>query len=500
MTEPRENTLGRRTFRPDLSASVVVFLVALPLCTGVAVASGVPPALGIITGIVGGLVTGLLPGSSLQVSGPAAGLTVLTLELVREHGLGGLATVVLGAGLLQILFGMLKIGRWFQGISTGVVQGMLAGIGAVLVFGQLYPAVDGVAPGDVLENVTGLGSQFGELTSAGGLAAGFVAVLTLAVVACWPRLPAVSKIIPASLAGVVVAIGVTGLVDLPVRRLVVGSLFDAVQPAGLSGLGGLADPGLLASVVIFALVASAESLFSASAVDRMHDGPRTRYDAELIAQGVGNTVCGLLGALPMTAVIVRSSANIAAGARTKASRVLHGVWLLVFVVAVPQLLSLVPTAALAALLVHAGWKLLSPRKIRALWSDSRGETLVLAITTAAIIATTLFEGVLIGLIAALAKTAWQLSRLSSALTSDAVTARLVLRGNATFLAVPRLGRALESVPAVAEVTIDCSGLRHCDRAARETIEAWVALRRAQGAEVAVLQDAAPELPIPAGAG
>ncbi|MGW5745361.1 SulP family inorganic anion transporter [Amycolatopsis sp. NPDC003861] len=486
------------TLRPDLSASVVVFLVALPLCIGVAAASGVPVELGIVTGIVGGLVVGSLPGSSLQVSGPAAGLTVITLQLVQDKGVGTLGAVVLGAGVLQVLFGLLRVGRWFQAISSGVVQGMLAGIGAVLILGQLYAALDLPGRGSALDNLAGLPQLVMRLTGGGSLLAALVTMLTLLVIAVWSRVPRLSRLVPGSLAAVVVTIVVVAVLDLPVKRLAVGSLFDVVALPDASSLMGIVDGTLTGSVIVFALIASAETLFSASAVDRMHTGPRTRYNAELVAQGIGNTVCGLLGALPMTAVIVRSTANVTAGARTRLSRVLHGVWLLVFVVAVPQVLSLVPVAALAALLLHAGWKLLSPRKIAAVWREHRSEAVILVTTASAIVATSLFEGVLIGLGAAVIKTAWDLSRLTISVTTGADGVRLRLIGHATFLAVPRLARQLEVIPTMAPILIDRSDLVHADRAADEVLHDWIVRQTAVGRDVTVTGSRVAEQPDPEG--
>jgi MFS superfamily sulfate permease-like transporter len=472
--------------RPDLTASVVVFLVALPLCVGVAVASGVPAELGIITGIVGGLVTGLLPGSSLQVSGPAAGLTVLTLDLVHQYGLQSLGAVVLGAGLLQILFGVFRVGRWFQAISSGVVQGMLAGIGAVLILSQLYAAFDRRAPGSALANLGGLPSLFTGLTSAPVIAAGAVAVLTLVVIALWPRVPVLSRFLPGSLAAVVVAVIATSALHLPTKRLSVGSLAAAIQPPGTAPLTGLINGTLLGSVFVFALIASAESLFSAAAVDRMHTGPRTRYNSELVAQGVGNAICGVLGALPMTAVIVRSAANVNAGARTRLSRVLHGVWLLVFVVAVPQVLGVIPVATLAALLLQAGWKLVSPAKLASSWREHRGETVILLLTATAIVATTLFEGVLIGLVVALAKTAWELSHLKVSVSRETDTVRVELTGHATFLRVPGLTHALDAIPDGKAVLVDCTGLGHYDRSCQETVREWTSRQESRGRMITLI--------------
>jgi MFS superfamily sulfate permease-like transporter len=480
------------TVRPDVLASVVVFLVALPLCIGVAVASGVPPELGLVTGIVGGLVAGALPGSSIQVSGPAAGLTVLVYEAVHAHGLRVLGLIVLATGLLQAAMGLLRLGRWFRAISISVVQGMLAGIGLALVAGQAHTLFDGRSPGAPLANLTALPALLDDSAhDPSALAAGGVGLGTLAVLAGWRFAPRRLRAVPAALAAVALATLATALLDLPVQRIQVHGLLGALRPPALDDLGHLADIGVLGTVVAFALIASAESLFSAAAVDRMHDGPRTRYDQELVAQGVGNTVCGVLGALPMTAVIVRSATNVQAGARTKLSRVLHGTWLLGFTVAAPAALGVIPVTALAAVLVHAGWKLLSPRDVGRLWRTERGEALVLIGTTLAIVCTNLFEGVLIGILLAVVKTAWDVSDIHVDVREHG-TGPIAIRltGNATFLRLPRVLDTLEAIPHGRPVELDLSGLRHLDHACRTALLAWAAQhRRGHGTAVRVSEGA-----------
>ncbi|MFG2492493.1 SulP family inorganic anion transporter [Streptomyces caniferus] len=469
------------SFRADFTASLVVFLVAVPLCVGVAVASGVPAELGLVTGVVGGLLTGLLPGSSLQVSGPAAGLTVLVFEAVKEYGIGALGALVLAAGALQLAMGALKLGRWFRAISVAVVQGMLAGIGLVLIAGQLYALADAKAPGSGLAN---LGGMPGLVTATAGsgtaLAALAIGTGTIAVLVLWPRWRRAARILPAPLAAVALATVAVWALDLPVARVEVSGLLHAIQPPGLADLGRLTEIGVLGTVLAFALIASAESLFSAAAVDRLHDGPRTEYDKELMAQGAGNAVCGLLGALPMTAVIVRSAANVQAGAKTKASRVLHGVWLLVFAAAFPAALGVVPVAALAGVLVHAGCKLIPLRELRPLWREHRGEAVVLLVTALAIVTVNMFEGVLIGLLMAIAKTAWETSHVHLDIhtpddEAEPVTVRAV--GNATFLRLPKILDQLETLPADREVELDLTGLRHLDHACGTALTNWAEQHR-----------------------
>lgn len=526
--------------RADFTASLVVFLVALPLCVGVAVASGVPAELGLVTGIVGGLVTGLLPGSSLQVSGPAAGLTVLVLEAVRTYGLPMLGVLVLAAGALQLAMGLLKLGRWFRAISVAVVQGMLAGIGLVLIAGQVYSLADAEAPGTGLSNLGGLPELVTETVGSGpAMTAVAVGVSTVLVLVFWPRWRPAQRVVPAPLAAVLLASGVTWAWDLPIDRIDVQGLSGVIQPPGFEEFGQLAGIGVLGTVLAFTLIASAESLFSAAAVDRMHDGPRTDYDKELMAQGAGNAVCGALGALPMTAVIVRSSANVSAGARTKLSRVLHGVWLLIFVALLPGVLGVIPVAALAGVLVHAGWKLMPVRELKPLWRKHRGEAIVLVSTAVAIVTTDMFQGVLIGLLLAVVKSAWETSHVhleidpedgpqetpggqsgstageraadgSDAASSDGASEngggvrhqtgvgavgsadgsealdgtspergplRVRVVGNATFLRLPKLLDQLANLPADREIDLDLSGLRHMDHACRTALESWAEQRR-----------------------
>ncbi|MFB6551751.1 SulP family inorganic anion transporter [Streptomyces sp. NPDC056405] len=479
-----ENSRKFPHLRQDFTASLVVFLVALPLCVGVAVASGVPAELGLVTGIVGGLVTGFLPGSSLQVSGPAAGLTVLVFGAVDEYGLPALGVIVLAAGLIQLAMGALKLGRWFRAISLSVVEGMLAGIGLVLIAGQLYSAAGLEAPASGLDKLTGLpGAAADALGSTEALTSLALGAGTVAVMVLWKRLPKQVRTVPGALAAVGLATAVTAVFGLSVATVEVNGLLDVIQPPGADAFGELASVGILGTIVAFTLIASAESLFSAAAVDRLHKGPRTEYNKELMAQGAGNTVCGVLGALPMTAVIVRSSTNVNAGARTKASRVLHGVWLLLFAALLPSVLALIPLPALAGILVHAGWKLIPFRGIVPLWREHRGEALILVVTAVSIVAVNMFEGVLIGLALSVVKTAWEASHLKlEVVDKGAGPIQAHLSGNATFLRLPKILESLEALPQDRPVELDLSGLHHLDHACRTALENWAERHSATGTD------------------
>ncbi|MEW2512357.1 SulP family inorganic anion transporter [Streptomyces sp. NPDC046870] len=478
--------------RQDFAASLVVFLVALPLCVGVAVASGVPAELGLVTGIVGGIVTGLMRGSSLQVSGPAAGMTVLVFEAVKEFGLPVLGVIVLVAGVLQVAMGLLRLGRYFRAISVSVVEGMLAGIGLVIIAGQLYPALAAKAPDSGLGKIAGVpGAFLDALGDTGALASLAVAAGTIAVLVLWKHTPARVRAVPGPLAAVGLATLAAFALDLPVATVEVRGLLGSIQPPPLSAFGELAGVGLLGTVVAFTLIASAESLFSAAAVDRLHSGPRTQYNKELVAQGAGNMVCGVLGALPMTAVIVRSAANVQAGARTKASRVMHGVWLLLFAALLPGVLAYIPVPALAGILIHAGAKLVPLRSLTVLWREHRGEALVLAATAVSIVAVSMFEGVLIGLALAVVKTAWEASHVRLEIVDKgAGPVEAHLSGNATFLRLPKILDSLESLPQDRPVRLDLSGLHHLDHACRTALENWAARHSAAGTEPVQLLKAA----------
>ncbi|MFF0295998.1 SulP family inorganic anion transporter [Kitasatospora sp. NPDC004614] len=476
----------RAVLRTDLPASITVFLVAVPLCVGVSVASGAPAELGLVTGIIGGLVAGALPGSSLQVSGPAAGLTVLVHSAVTTYGLPALGVVVLTAGLVQVLLAVLRLGRWFRAVSAAVVEGMLTGIGIVLIASQSYVLLDRKAGGEALANLVGLplAAVRAVHTAAGGaslaVGAGVVAVLVL-----WKFVPRRLALLPGPLVAVVLAAAAVRLLHLPVPTVRVDGLLDTLQPPGAEQFALLVRPEVWGAVLAFALIASAESLFSASAVDHMHAGPRTAYNRELLAQGVGNTVAGALGALPMTAVIVRSAANVQAGARTKASRILHGVWLLLFALVLPGLLHLVPLAALAGLLVHAGGKLVAPRARLRMWRADRSEAFVLLATAIGIVALNLLEGVVIGLVAALAKTAWDVThiRLHVEQSPDGTVVRV--HGNATFVKLPTLVDRLEDVTPTGPVELDLSALTHLDAACRQALTSWADQHRRRGVPVTV---------------
>lgn len=477
----------------DLFASVVVLLVALPLCMGIAVASGAPPATGIITGIIGGLVVGALAGSPLQVSGPAAGLTVIVYEIIQEHGMEKLAVVILLAGLIQMKWAWLQLGQWFRAVSPAVVHGMLAGIGVLIFASQFHIMIDDTPKGSGLANLATLpmavwkGLVPDDDPSTSHHLAARVGMLTIMTIVFWNLCaPAKLKPIPAVLLGVAGATALAASLDLPVSHITVrDNLLSIIQLPSWDTLGHVLDPALIGEALALALIASVETLLSATAVDQLHHGPRTRYNKELFAQGTGNVLCGLLGVLPMTGVIVRSAANVQAGGRTRAAAMLHGGWLLLFVFFLPFVLRLIPTASLGAVLVFTGYKLINVKAIKELAQQGRDEVAIYAATLTTIVVTNLLTGVLVGIGLAVAKLLYTTQNLETHLAHDGVTGKLTLHlmGIATFVSLPRLAATLEGVPPYADLQVSFGSLRHIDHACLNLLESWQKLHEATGGRI-----------------
>jgi carbonic anhydrase len=489
-TAPRPGTTRRfdpGRLRADLGASLVVFLVAVPLSLGIALASNAPIMAGLVAGVVGGIVAGALGGSPLQVSGPAAGLTVIVAGLVDQFGWQVTCLITVGAGLLQVLFGLTRLARFTQAIPPAVVHGMLAGIGVTIAIAQLHVVLGGSAQSNALENLRELPAQ---IVDAHGHAF-VIGVLAIAIMVVWPRIPGPQKAVPGALVAVGAATAVALLwpdvprVDLP------GNLVESIA------LPVLPDSGLwlgvLGGMVTVALVASVESLLSAVATDRMaqdRDGRPTRTDAdrELLGQGAGNAVSGLLGGLPITGVIVRSSANVRAGAQSKASTILHGCWIALFGIVLVSAIEMIPLAGLSGLLVVVGLALVKPADIRV--AREHGELALYVVTVLGVVFLNLLEGVALGLPLAGVLMVWRAARarVRVAEPTEHTPRRVVVEGTLSFLSVPALSRVLNAVPAGEPVRVDLV-VDYLDHTAFDHIATWSKRHRATGGYVEVVEPA-----------
>ncbi|MFI6210466.1 SulP family inorganic anion transporter [Nocardia brasiliensis] len=462
--------------RHDVPASIVVFLVALPLSLGIALASGAPVMAGLIAAVIGGIVAGLLGGSVLQVSGPAAGLTVVVAESISQFGWKVTGFIVVAAGVLQILFGLSRIARAALAVAPVVVHAMLAGIGITIALQQIHVLLGGSSHSSAWKNITQLPGQLMSLH--GGDA--FIGAVVIAIMLGWKYMPAKVRAVPGPLVAVVAATLLAMVLPTGAERIVLnGSLFDAI---GLPELPSGDWSAVVLMIITIALIASVESLLSAVAVDKMHSGRRTNFDRELIGQGSSNVLSGLLGGLPVTGVIVRSATNVQAGARSRASAVLHGVWILVFSVALAAVVQQIPKAALAGLLIVIGTQLVKLAHIRL--ARRTGDLFVYSATIAGVVFLNLLEGVLIGLALAFGLLLWRVVRVAINARQIPGSQRwmITIDGSCTFLALPKLSAEFMKVPSDADVTVEMT-VDFLDHAAFEAIEDWVRQQESNGGSV-----------------
>ena len=469
----------RNYFKNDFLASVVVFLVAIPLCLGIALASGLPPETGLISGIIGGIVVGSLSGCPLQVSGPAAGLVAIVFEIIKEHGVERLGVIVLFAGILQIAAGLLRLGPWFRAVSPPVIHGMLAGIGVLIFASQFHVMVDDVPKGSGIENILSLPTAVYkgiiplDDSSSHHLAA-LIGVITISVIFIWNLVPKNLRGIPSALVGVLVAVAISNYLGYPIKYVSIPTnIFHAIQFPSFLEFKCLLEWKVLVEALTVAFIASAETLLTTTAISKMRPTLAISYNKEIIAQGVGNSLAGLLGALPITGVIVRSAANVSADAKTRASAILHGIWILLFVVYFASLLKMIPICSLAAVLVYTGYKLVDLNAIKSLSKVSKWEVIIYFATLSVIVVTNLLEGILVGIMLSTLKLLYDFSRLEIYTEQgDQNKIHLYIDGNATFMNLPKLASALENIPFKKEVYVHLEKLAYIDHANFELLMNW----------------------------
>ncbi|MFJ9680192.1 SulP family inorganic anion transporter [Streptomyces sp. NPDC101194] len=564
----------------DLSASITVFLLAVPMSLGLAVAMDAPLEAGLISAAIGGIVAGLLGGTPLQVSGPSAGLTVVTAELIQTYGWRTTCAITIGAGLLQILLGSLRAARSALAVSPAIVHGTLAGIGVAIALAQVHIVLGGSPQSSAVANSLALPDQLGRVSPAAPL----IGLLTITILVLWPRLPGrigrVVRRIPAALAAVVTATAVAAVAAPGVARVDLPSWRSHVLPEMPRG------PVLALATAVFTvmLVASLESLLAAVAVDKLSadragertsarskaglasepasmsgarttstrvstpapdskpgsppsppgstptsvakpppnpnpvsgSGPgstsppppsssppppsslaaptpsappttpapalvgRSDLDRELRAQGIANTLSGLVGGLAVSGGAVRSSANVRAGATSRASTVLHGVWVVLATGLLVTVLEWIPLAALAALVMMVGIKMVSLAHIRNV--HRHREFLVYGATINGVVLFGVLKGVAIGIAVAVAVALHRLARTRITVLDQNGQHLVVVRGQLTFLAVPRLSRTLAQLPQGGDAVVEWDGF-FMDHAAYETIQDWSLAQTAHGGRV-----------------
>lgn len=483
----------RATIRADFSAGVVVFLVALPLCLGIALASGAPLFSGVIAGIVGGTVVALASGSQVSVCGPAAGLAVIVATAIAELGSfpAFLAAVVL-AGLLQILMGILRLGAIADYVPNAVIKGMLAGIGTVIVLKQIPHALgrDLDYEGDfAFFEKTGANtlSDIAHAVVSASPGAILISLASLAVLLLWER-PEIKKIrwlgaLPGPLVAVLLGIGLNAVFlwisphfavtedEHLVRLPVVANLGEFLAQFTYPDWSAFTRPEVLPVAATLAIVASIETLLSIEAADRLDPYKRiTPTNRELVAQGFGNLISGLIGGLPMTSVVVRTSANIYAGAQTKRASLIHGFLLLVAALTIPAWLNRTPLASLAAILLLIGYKLAKPSLFRAMWQAGTNQFLPFVVTVLAIVFTDLLKGVLIGIAVGVFFVIRANQRQPFSVVTQDNYWLIRFNKDATFVNKAQLRKILREIPDAANVILDASRPLYLDKDILEVIE------------------------------
>ncbi len=479
----------------DIPSAIVVFLIAIPLCLGIAVASGLNEFSGIIGGIVGGIVVGMISGSQLSVSGPAAGLTaIVAAAVLKLPAVEAFFLSVVLAGIFQLLLGIFKLGVIGDYVPNSVIKGMLAAIGVILILKQLPHLVgyDKDFEGDETfiqlsgENTfSSVVNSINHLTPVAVLI-GFIGIAILVIYEMkWIKSKKIFQIINGPLVVVIVGVLINMMSagwpsaylldpDQLVKIPVASSAAEFFSFFRLPDWSFLTNPDVWITAGTLALVASLETLLSLEAVDKLDPYKRVSpTNRELVAQGSGNIVSGLLGGLPLTSVIVRSSANMQAGAKTKASAIIHGILIFVCVAFVPGLLNIIPKAALAAILIFTGYKLAKPSLIKEYYNKGWEQFMPFIITLLAIVFTDLLKGVLIGIGLGIFYIIRSNFRTSVFLMQDEGKYLVRLRKDISFFSKPVLKSKLETIPPDSSLMIDVSRAEFIDKDVIDTINEYL---------------------------
>lgn len=452
---------GKEYLMADLFAGITVAFIAIPLSLAIALASGVSPGVGLVTAIVAGIVCALFGGTPLSVSGPAAAMSVLIADIVQKFGLGPLILICAIAGILQLISGILGLGRFGRFVPLPVIAGFTAGIGAIILIGQL-PRAFGVLPpaeSDVLSVFTHLGQYLHQINGS----CIFLVALTIGFILGLPKiLPRVPAILPAVIFVSIVAY-VFNLSDVPLIGEIPRSLPMPHLPASVD----ISWQDLILNSFIIYLLASLETLLSCSAVDKLVKGERHDPNQELIGQGIGNIVVSLFGGIPITGVIARSATNVKSGAKTRRASIIHAIVILLAIYVASPLISLIPIAALAGVLFVVAFSMLNFKEFYSLWKTTRIDAVIYAITFGTIIFVDLLAGVQAGIMAACLMVLLRATKTHLDVTVNSLDGviRLTLQGPLTFLATPKIADLQRQLAATSQdqtIVIDLSNIRNLD--------------------------------------
>jgi MFS superfamily sulfate permease-like transporter len=488
----------------DWKSGIAVFLVALPLCLGIALASGAPLMAGLVAGIIGGIVVSLLSGSELSVSGPAAGLTIIVANAITDlQSFSGFLVAVIIAGIIQILLGVLKMGKIGGFFPSSVIRGMLVAIGIVIILKQIPHALgddlDFIGEFEFSQQSDGKNTFSEILASLSIFKPGAILIsgIGLLILFSWASIGkrfAWINALPASLFVVLAGVGINLLLqiympawylgespDHMVNLPIFGSLGDAVSGLIFPDWGFLANPKIYTIALTLAIVASLESLLSLEATEALDPQKRiASADRELIAQGIGNISSGLLGGLPITSVIVRSSTNIYAGGKSRMSGFTHGVLLLVAVLALPLYLNKIPLACLASILLFTGYKLAHPKEFKKVIAEGWKQWVPFVITIAVVVGVDLLWGIFIGTAVGIVFVIYTNYSSVFSVYKNQKEVLIKFQKDVTFLHKMALKEALRKIPAGSEVYIDMSKVHFVDHDIRQLIDEFVATAHERG--------------------
>lgn len=439
--------INKQNFSQDLFASFVVFLVAMPLCLGISIASGVDPIKGIITGIVGGIVVGLLSGSPLQVSGPSAGLAVMILHVVDVYGVHALIPLGIVVGLFQLATAIFKVAHFFQATPPALLKAMLSGIGALILLAQVYIMFDLPMSSNGLHNLLGLPQVMVDFVSghfsSTQIHSALIAGLVILVLYLWNMgRGSLFEIIPGPLIAIVVAGVIVFLMGWEMKMIQLPQSFVAeAMNINYSQAFTLVNINFLVYALGFAFVASAETLLCVSAIDKIAK-TTSNYNKQILAQGVGNLVAGLLGVIPVVGVISRSAANIEFGAKTQWSSILLGLWM-GLVLLVPQWLGYIPVPALAGLLIYIGFKLLDPSHLFDYVKNYNKTSIIFFTTFFLTVTVDLLVGVLAGFAVSIFILVFDVLKYDLEVQQQGENKVLKFKGKLSFLDLPVLSKKLQ---------------------------------------------------------